>query len=246
MNENEHENGSDELTNVEIESLRAEHGDEAIDREIARRGRDQEFKPHGSAPQRHDTGDYSNLSPEQADAERRRLMTDEQFQKDLRSPYSKVKEPALDKLETLAKIASGGGEEPVAPINDEMASQSPGNFKFDHPLGRSLDDEARSELQAVSHELHELGASPEIARAIWDQQSLRFFEAVRDDTIEQSTASAIEQFKAKGGDMASINALARHIEQQGSEQLMMAALMAGQSVMGLRELSRIGARLGRR
>lgn len=245
MNENEHD-GGDELTSTEIENLRREHGDDVIDRELAQRGRDQEFKPRGSAPQRHDTGDYSNLSPEQADAERRRLMADEQFQKDLRSPYSKVKEPALDKLETLAKIASGGSEAPVEPIIDEMASQSPGNFKFDHPLGRSLGDEARSELQAVSHELHELGASPEIARAIWDQQSIQFFQAVRDDTIEQSTASAIEQFKAKGGDMLPINALARHIEDTGSEQMLMAALMAAQSVMGLKELSRIGARLTKR
>lgn len=87
--------------------------------------------------------------------------------------------------------------------------------------------------------------SPEIARAIWDQQATTFFTAVQDNTIESSTASAIASFKEAGGTMESINRLARHIEENGSEQLMMGALLYAQSTMGLRELARIGARLAR-
>jgi hypothetical protein len=127
-----------------------------------------------------------------------------------------------------------------------MSPKSVSDFKWSHPQGRELGEGERAELRAVSEELHALGASPEIARTIWDQQAVTFFEAVKNDTIEESTAGAIAAFKTAGGTMEHINALARHIEKSGGEGLMMAALMAAQSTMGLRELSRIGARLAAR
>jgi hypothetical protein len=234
------------LTASERAALEKEHGKEFVDRELARRTADPGNKP---APA--DQGDKSagkgSETADQAKAELARLRTDENHLKAIGGRHGeRAQQAALDRAEALAKAAAGDKQADEQKfVDDEMAAQSPGDFKFAHPSGRELGEGERAELQAVSQELHELGASPEIARAIWDQQSVEFFEAVRNDTIEASTKSAIEAFKAKGGDMAPINRLAAHIEKSGGEGLMMAALMAAQSTMGLRELSRIGARLAR-
>jgi hypothetical protein len=235
------------LTAAERAALEKEHGPDVVAKELARRTADPGNKPSG--PARADPGDKHDAgTADQAKAELARLRIDQDHLAKISGRHGeRAQQAALDRAEELAKAAAGDKQADEQKfVDDEMAAKSVSDFKWSHPQGRELGEGERAELQAVSHELHELGASPEIARAIWDQQAVTIFEDIRADRIEQSTSEAIAAFKAKGGDMAAVNLFAKHVEKQGSEQLMMAALMAGQSVMGLKELSRLGAKLPRR
>jgi hypothetical protein len=237
------------LSAEEITSLRKDIGDDAVDRELARRAANEKPSAPGLAADHGGTpAAKGGMTAEGARARQNELRTDTDFQNRLsgRGGHT-ARERALDEWEDLAKIASGApftADQRQAEADSDFAPRDVAEYTgFEPPNGNPWSDESRQELASIKTELFEAGVSPGAARAVFSEYGA--FLQMDEPTHYSRVESAVNQFKQVNGEAAFAD-VQRYVGSLKSDNMRTAALVAGMSQLGLKELARLGRGMARK
>ena len=234
------------LSAEEITSLRRDIGDDAVDRELARRAAaDREPAPglvdQGSAP----------AKPGEAEAAKAQLdqwRGDPDHLAKMSGRHGHREQQArMDEVERLAKLSSGApstADQRQAEADGDFAPRDVSEFTgFDPPNGNPWSDESRAELAGIKQELFQHGVSPGAARAVFSEYGA--FLEMDEPTHYARVESAVATFKQVNGE-AAFQDVTRYVASLKSDNMRTAALVAGMSQLGLKELARLGRGMARK
>lgn len=153
----------------------------------------------------------------------------------------------MDEVERLAKIASGdtaSTDAKQAAADADFVPSSVSEYTgLDTQRGNAWSDESKQELAALKGEMFELGVNPGAARGIFSDYGT--FLEMDEEAHFSRVENAVATFKQVNGDKA-FEDVQRFVRSLKSENMKTAALVAGMSQLGLKEMARLGRSLVRK
>jgi hypothetical protein len=114
---------------------------------------------------------------------------------------------------------------------------------FEPPNGNPWSDESRQELAGIKGELFQHGVNPGAAQGIFSDYGA--FLAMDEPAHFARVESAVATFKQVNGEAAFAD-VQRYVGSLKSDNMRTAALVAGMSQLGLKELARLGRGMARK